>query len=328
MKTIVEMKFGSHLYGTDTPASDLDLKAVFIPGGADILLQRAKPVQVNNSKADPRVKNTAEDTDSEAFSLQRFLGLCAEGQTVALDMLFAPKAMLLESSYAWAMVQENRSKLLSRQYKSFVGYCKSQANKYGIKGSRVAAARAALGLLSAAMARYGTGAKLSETSTTISELVAVMPDFMSVYPIENQVGSPVLHWEVCGRKMPFTASIKSAFTIMDKIVDNYGHRALQAEQNQGVDWKSLSHAVRIADQAVELLETGVITFPRPNAAHLKRVKAGEFDYAQVAEEIEGSIERVEGAALVSPLPDEPDREWMERFVQEMYVTQVVRGRVF
>jgi len=36
MKCIVEMVFGSHLYGTDTPESDKDYKGVFMPARDDI----------------------------------------------------------------------------------------------------------------------------------------------------------------------------------------------------------------------------------------------------------------------------------------------------
>jgi predicted nucleotidyltransferase len=42
MRLIVEMRFGSHLYGTATPLSDLDYKGVYLPDGRDILLQRVR----------------------------------------------------------------------------------------------------------------------------------------------------------------------------------------------------------------------------------------------------------------------------------------------
>jgi predicted nucleotidyltransferase len=38
---VVEICFGSHLYGTDTPESDL--KGVYLPEAGDILLQRVTP---------------------------------------------------------------------------------------------------------------------------------------------------------------------------------------------------------------------------------------------------------------------------------------------
>jgi predicted nucleotidyltransferase len=37
---LVTMKFGSHLYGTNTPASDLDLKSVHLPPADAMLAAR------------------------------------------------------------------------------------------------------------------------------------------------------------------------------------------------------------------------------------------------------------------------------------------------
>ncbi len=96
MRSIVIIKFGSHLYGTATPASDLDFKGVYIPSARDILLQRVKgSVSQHREKAE-KEKNLPGEIDSDTYSLQRFLGLVAEGQTVALDMLFAPSWAMLE----------------------------------------------------------------------------------------------------------------------------------------------------------------------------------------------------------------------------------------
>lgn len=52
--------------------------------------------------------------------------------------------------------------------------------------------------------------------------------------------------------MPFTGSIKSAREIAQRLVNEYGQRALQAERNEGIDWKALSHAVRVGREALEL----------------------------------------------------------------------------
>lgn len=34
MKTVMKSYFGSHLYGTSTPESDVDFKEIFIPPGS------------------------------------------------------------------------------------------------------------------------------------------------------------------------------------------------------------------------------------------------------------------------------------------------------
>lgn len=38
MNKLFEMKFGSHLYGTSTPASDVDYKSIYLPTAREIVL--------------------------------------------------------------------------------------------------------------------------------------------------------------------------------------------------------------------------------------------------------------------------------------------------
>lgn len=318
MEVLVEMRFGSHLYGTQTPSSDLDFKAVHIPAPADILLQRAKGTISEKTKADGAAKNTAEDIDRESYSLQKYLHLASEGQTVALDMLFAPEwSFTRPASALWLEIQTNRHRLLTRRYASFMGYCRDQANKYGIKGSRVAASRLAMDTLAEAMGRLGTTARLREIAET-AEALSEGAEHMDVNDQPLQSGMSVRHWRVCGRSMPYTATIKSAHEIMARLVDEYGRRALQAEQNEGVDWKALSHAVRIGRQAIEVLETANVVFPRPDAAELLSIKLGERPYREVADEIERLLAGMEDASARSTLPERPDAEWIERFVTDAY----------
>ena len=75
MRTIVECKFGSQLYGTATPESDLDLKGVHLPSGRDILLQRGNNVITHNTSD---VKNGPDDVDFESFTLLHYFKLLLE----------------------------------------------------------------------------------------------------------------------------------------------------------------------------------------------------------------------------------------------------------
>lgn len=141
-------------------------------------------------------------------------------------------------------------------------------------------------------------------------------------PLAN--GQMIRHWDVCGRKLPFPSSIKNARDVTQRLVDEYGQRALQAEGQQGVDWKALSHAVRVGSQAIELLRTGHVTFPLPNAAHIIAIKTGQLPYQEVSTEIEGLLAAVESEAAQSSLPPEPDREWIENFVTRIYRVEICR----
>ena len=293
MRNIVTVKFGSHLYGTSTPASDLDYKSVFIPNSTDILMQRVKGTIANKRPKGMGEKNYAGEIDEENHSLQRFLELAADGQTVALDVLFSPlSAMVGTPSIEWLEIMANRHRLLTKKSASFVGYVRNQSNKYGIKGSRVAAARGALELLTSGLEAHGSTAKLEMLSLHIDSFVTEH-EFAAIVPIPNvSTGTIVRHWEVCGRKMPYSSSIKNAHGVMSAMVNEYGKRALMAESQEGVDWKAMSHAVRVGGQAIELLLTGSITFPLHNAKHIVDIKTGKLSYREVADEIEGFLAQV------------------------------------
>ncbi|EGF92716.1 nrdC.11 [Asticcacaulis biprosthecium C19] len=318
MKTLVEMKFGSHLYGTATAQSDLDVKAVYLPDARDILLQRVKPsVNIVREKARGE-KNTADDIDFEAYSPAKFLDLLADGQTVALDMLFAPDDMMLSPpDPIWHEMKALAPRLFSRKTTAFVSYCRQQARKYGVKGARLAAVRLALDGLIAIEDTYGANTKLGVAEAEIRAL-AQNHDLLDIVVLPHPDGSPASYFDIAGKKAIFSASIKGARTMVQNLFDEFGARTRAAEDNQGVDWKAMTHAVRIADQAIEFLDTRQITFPRSNAAHLLAIKRGEIAYAAVAEEIETLLAKVEAAVERTTLPEAVDRSVIDDFVAALY----------
>ena len=325
MRSIVTIKFGSHLYGTTTPASDVDFKSVYVPSASDILLQRVKgSINKSRQKAE-KEKNLPGEIEEESYSLQRYLGLASEGQTVALDILFAPEWSMMEPPAAeWKELYANRHRLMTRRSAAFVGYCRQQANKYGIKGSRVAAARLALVLLKD-LTELGSARKLGDFAPEIEHAMSGI-EHMVITDITLGNGAVIRHWDVCGRKLPFTSSVKNARDIVQRLVDEYGQRALQAESQQGVDWKALSHAVRVGTQAIEFLQTAHVTFPLPNAAHILDIKIGNLPYHDVAKEIEDLLIRVETEAETSKLPEHPDYRWIDQFVSEVYGREITVSR--
>jgi predicted nucleotidyltransferase len=93
------------MYGTHVATSDLDYKSIFIPRAEDILLQRARHNISTTTKVVQDSKNTAQDVDTEAFALHEWMKLLLEGQTMALDMLFAPPDFILETSPIWKEIK-------------------------------------------------------------------------------------------------------------------------------------------------------------------------------------------------------------------------------
>ena len=323
MYKIVEIKVGSHLYGTATKDSDVDIKAVYLPSARDILLQKVQPIISESRLKESGEKNTAEDVDYESYSPERFLKLLAEGQTVGLDMLFSPdSSMLTEPDPLWRNIQGLAPRILNKKAVPFVNYCRRQANKYGIKGLRVAAARQALEFLTQAEKQYGASEKLVCVASEIEKLTE-SSEFLIIGEMIHPNGSTSSYFEISGKKALLSASIQSARTIAQSLVDEYGERALIAEKNEGIDWKALYHAVRVGREAIEFLSTHRITFPRPEAEHLLAIKQGKLQFVEVSKEIETILEDVETAAELSTLPETCDDQIIDNFIENLHRKIVV-----
>lgn len=335
MNKIIEIKFGSHLYGTSTPESDLDFKGIYLPTAKEIVLGTYKQTVATSRPKKTNERNTKEDVDIDFYSLDRFLGLLMEGQTVALDMLFCNPSNITsitdEGSEIMYQIDTNRDKLLTRNVNAFVGYAKQQAAKYGIKGSRLDALKRIVELLD----KLPLYDKLSEHADKFETLVQESKDIVSlektplieiVNILNTGQGVFLPHIHVNGRKCAFNANVKYAKSIYSRILNEYGARAHKAHLSGGKDWKALSHAVRVNHEAIELLETGKITFPRAERELLLKIKKEQMPYEEVAELIEKGLVDLHEAHEKSTLRDEPDREWAQNFIYNVYSSIVREGK--
>jgi hypothetical protein len=324
MSLVFRTKFGSHLYGTNTEKSDEDFKSIRLPSAREIILGTGKETTTfkdRPTKAE-KEKNLPGEYEEEQFTLRQYLKLVSEGQTVSLDMLFAPHQFIQTMPHdIWFDIQDNRHRLISKKSGAFVGYCRQQAKKYGIKGSRVAAVREVLNLLK----RFDPRDKLGDYNHTMrDELQGV--EHVEFTNIIQASGVSVGYLDVCGRKLQYTSRVSECIKVVQHLMDEYGSRALLAEKNEGIDWKALSHAVRIGEQAIELFNTGFVTFPRPNARFLKAIKQGLMSYKTVAEIIEENFVEVEKAADLSSLPEDVDHEWINNFIFDNYKNVVINDK--
>ena len=313
--------YGSHLYGTSTPSSDTDYKSVHLPSGEGILLGR--PEMTVGKSGGGKAKNSAEDIDDESFSLAKFFQMLEVGDMMAMELLFVPDDRRLSTSPLWAeVILANRHRLIHSSCTGFVADCQRQAAKYGIKGSRVREAREALAFLDALITRAGRKARLKEFDAEIRTFAADGRRYTSIQTIVQTYGTKLPHLEVCDRKMPFTITLETARSIMDSTLNSYGERANQAERNENIDWKSVMHAIRVGEQAIELLSTGHITFPRPNAAELIRVRIGEVDFNIIRPRLESLLDEVTRLSDTSTLPVTPDLDFIRETTLALHKHQI------
>jgi len=309
MKIIVKMKFGSHLYGTNTKDSDIDYKGVFLPSKKDIYLGRI-PKSINSKTKKGIGKNTSRDIDCEMYSLHYFLKLACQGQTCALDMLHAPDNMILETSDIWKEIVEKRELFYTKNMQAFLGYALRQASKYGIKGSRLASAGKVMDFINDFDVEKGNDID----KIRLKEVWNKLPRGEHIHTEDIDLNGNRVY-EVCGKKVQETASLQYLYNVIEKFYKAYGARARQAEQNLGIDWKAVSHAIRAAYQLKQLYEEGTITFPLKQAVFIKKIKAGKLNYKNdVAPLLEKLIEEVKQLAKKSNYPEKVNRKYWDNFL--------------
>ncbi len=320
MNIVVKCMAGSHLFGTNTPQSDKDYKGVYLPCPKDILLGTVKN-SLNLGTNKTNVKNTSEDIDVEYYSLKKFMNMLYEGQTVALELLWTPEEYILESTPLWEEIQSHRYELTHKKVTAFVGYCKTQADKYGVKGSRMAACKSAIDYLQNCLRSYGDIKIGHENIWHL--LTFYFKDTEHIEFGEQEFNKKTTRYiEICDRKFQETVRVEYALAALDKLYANYGDRAKKARDNKGIDWKALSHAYRVCTQAIELLETGKMTLPLPDESLkiVRAIKLGELSFDKVRPMLEAKVEQVTEMEAQSHLQSEMNyKTWCEDFVVKKYM---------
>ena len=310
---------GSQLYGTNTPESDTDYKGIFIPELKDLFLQKA-PRTLHFDTGSKFSKNTKDDVDCELFSLGQFINMAIAGETIIIDMLHTPEHLTLQSTDVWSYLVDHRSEFYTTHMKSYLGYVRKQASRYGVKGNRLRDLTLVMNEIEK-QERYMSELPLGPM--TVGHVINNLPqtEFTGTIVESQTKGGTQTFYQVLGRKYQLTLDFYEFKRLVGGIFKDYGDRARQAEQNEGIDWKALSHALRGANQLKEIYETGDLLLPLKTADRVKAVKLGQVTFKDVQEELEQVCNEVESLAIVASkngMRKEVDRVRWEEFVFDVY----------
>ena len=89
------------------------------------------------------------------------------------------------------------------------------------------------------------------------------------------------------------------------------------DHGRGYDSKNLMHTLRLLDMAGEIAREGVLRIRRPNRDYLLRVRTGEFEYEELVARAEEQLAEVTKAFEKSSLPDQSDRDQVNRLLVEI-----------
>jgi hypothetical protein len=317
MKVICKILFGSHLYGTDNENSDKDFKAVYMASLEDIVLKEDKETIQECTKKGNQfgIRNSSNDVDCEYIELRKFVKDAKAGQTYALDMIFSPESFWVESSEEWRRLTGSRDKFLSKDVSPFLGYCRQQAGKYGLKGSRLGELTRVIDYLSG----YDPKSRLSECIDGIE-----LSEYVKRYKATSKRDHGLSDLEedlldVLGKKFQMSTFLHQILFSLKKMSAVYGDRAKEAMDNKGVDWKAISHAFRCCYQLLELADCHSITFPLKESKRVLEIKEGKIPYSELGDELYSLMVKARDAIESSSLPQAPDHEFWRQFILKSYL---------
>jgi len=314
MLNLAKICVGSHLYGTEIPTSDHDYKGIFLPSLEQVVLGNHLgncPKSINLGTGNDVTKNTKDDIDFELYSLQYFLHLAQHGQTIAIEMLFAPPSMWVTDSKEWQYLHNRRHDFLCKNMNSFFGYCRTQATKYSTKGVRLLTLEKVLAWLETV--DFGPDRPLID----VWDQIPILP-YSSKY-VESTNNAQM--WSICGRKFHDTACVEYVYEQLTQIMKSYGQRAYASKINEGVDWKAVSHAFRIGYELKEILTTEDLKFPLAEAEFLRELKLGKLNFLNdhLEEKLETLLSELDGLAEKSDLPEQPtNMKELKNWVVSLY----------
>ncbi len=320
-KVVYITLFGSKLFGTDNPNSDTDYKGIFIPNREDVLLKRDIE-HYNFNSNNENTKNGKDDIDLQLFSIYKFFSLLKKGETGAIDILFS---MFREDTQVYndkaftSVIMENYKKFYSKNLHSFVGYCVGQSKVYNVRGERFNELHTFVEYFNALVKEQGAE-KLESMFPQIEELFQAHSykyiNF-TMAPTSRGSGEPKegKYVEVLGKRFLGTVTVKY---FADKIADmeeQFGNRARASAK--GVDFKALSHAVRVINEVEELIDSDFITFPLKNRVYITSVKEGKEKLEDVMDYIDQKLNIVQEKLEHSTLPERSDEVFTNALILDL-----------
>lgn len=328
---------GSHLYGTNTPLSDYDFKAVVLPRLDKLLL--CKRITVDKYKFDAAGNPVPEDVsmppdgyEAEHTSLQKFVGDYMSGQAYAVEFVYALKAgFATDNANAWwaypTFVQFVNTLPVHRNVDGMVGFAMKQTFDYVRRGERYNDAVKVLEVVAELLDETASKDWATRLDTNYGGKWTILDEIadrtglkMGLIPGTGTVKT-MRTLKLNGREYLETTTIPHFKTAVEKLVASYGGRSTTAAGTE-VEWKSLAHAVRVYQQVVELLTEGHITFPRPNAAELLAIRQEKIPLEEVKIMLRDLDDQVQVLVAESTLPlsNEELREEVERNLMDLLRT--------
>jgi len=218
------------------------------------------------------VKCVEFEGDHKIYSLKRYFELILNGDPMTTELLFCPKDKILSCDEIGQRIIGIGLKyaLSNKSFSRIMGYSNGEWRK--------------------AMAVKLVPEKKKKGENEI------LNDFWNCYDfLDKEQKDLIIKTINDGRPFKLEPSMSGLGQKRKAQVEKYGYCT-----------KSAAHSIRLLKQVTELMLSGNITFPRPEAKLLRDIRNGELDKKEIEVIYNESRSQAEAAREFSTLPDKPD----------------------
>lgn len=292
---ILEVRVGSHLYGTSTESSDIDLYGIFMPFDEIVFgMNRCEDVNLDVVSKNEAGRNTKDAIDCTLAEYRKFVRLALQNNPNILNVLFVDKNNILfqdEGGFAERLLDKAHLFPHKGAYHRYVGYAKSQLHKMRIKPVNFVELKNGLAVLD----RYDDH--------------CVMADVLGSVFKDDGNGKHVKCGDISIER---GVSVKKAKRMIRDRINSASSR-LTLYEEYGYDLKFASALIMLLAQGIEVLLTGCIKFPLVYRDDILAVKNGDFSLDEIVKWAESLMEEAKIAFDNSKLPEKPRSKEIEKF---------------
>ncbi len=314
---ILQIRVGSHLYGTNTEDSDEDYSGIFLPS-EEYIYGFKKIDQVDLSKKDKTEtgKNTKDAVDCIYYEFRKFIKLALECNPNILEQLFVNKENIIFCNETGQTLLDIRHKFVYQGLcDRFLGYSYSQKHKMLIRSDKFF--------------------ELNKGLEIINEILKNKPQFISSYIcdifyiknydiIEDKYkiesifrkgydsAQNVTYVSIGDLNLQPSYTLLKCKKVIEERLSKVGNRK-ELLLDKGYDYKFGMHCCRLLLEGIELLKTGKLIFPLKYRDLLLSIKKGDWEYQQVIDYIDKLEKEMEKVKDESKLPDRSNYDYIEKY---------------
>lgn len=266
--TILKVRVGSHLFGTNTPDSDLDIEGIFMPPISVLYgLGECKEVNLSIVSKDENGKNTADAVDFKLREYRTFMRLALQNNPNILNIVFSnDENVVFQDDFGKRLRGMAEYFPHKEGLRRFYGYAQSQLAKMTIKPENY------------------SNLKLAEEFLSGCNQKDILVDVIkSKYnPLSNVFidKGPGKHIIVADLHLERGLQVGKALSMIKGRLERASARAKNWERF-GYDVKFASNLIQILLEGIELGKTGGLQFPLKDRELIFNIKKGDFKLSAI-----------------------------------------------